>query len=108
MPNIVKNLGWNRQLKSHDKAKKRLITRAEATEHDANKREKAADREARLQAAEALSLSFNSGLIPSSAQPPPPPRSLPSHSTTVELILDTPPHVNTAFLDSSIDPQFSL
>ena len=47
MPDIVKKPFWNRQLKSHDKANKRLMTGAEASERDANQREQAATREAR-------------------------------------------------------------
>ncbi len=39
MPDIVKKSGWNRQFKSHDKTNKRLMTRAEAAERDANNRE---------------------------------------------------------------------
>lgn len=39
MPDIVKKSGWNKQFKSHDKAKKRLMTGAEAAERDVNNRE---------------------------------------------------------------------
>ena len=46
MPDIVKKSGWNRQFKSHDKTKKRLMTGAEAAERDANSREQAAAQEA--------------------------------------------------------------
>jgi hypothetical protein len=49
MPSIVRNPGWNRRFKTHDKVNKRLMTGAEASERDANNREKAAHREARLQ-----------------------------------------------------------
>ncbi|KAF7502108.1 hypothetical protein GJ744_007206 [Endocarpon pusillum] len=50
MPNSVQKSSWRRQFKSHDKVKKRLMTGAEASERDANQREKAAEKEARLNA----------------------------------------------------------
>ena len=56
MPDIVKKSGWNRQFKSHDKTKKRLMTGAEAAEHDANHREQATAQEARLQSSNAYLL----------------------------------------------------
>jgi Tfp pilus assembly protein PilX len=43
MPDGVRNSGWNRRFKSHDKANKRLMTGAEAAEKDAEKREQAAE-----------------------------------------------------------------
>lgn len=49
MPNIVKKSRWNRQFKSHNKTLKRLMTRVEAAERDANHREQAVAQEARLQ-----------------------------------------------------------
>jgi len=42
MPDIVRNPGWNRRFKTHGKVNKRLMTGAEASERDANNREKAA------------------------------------------------------------------
>jgi hypothetical protein len=39
MPNTLKKSRWNKQFKSYDKAKKRLITGAEAAERDANNKE---------------------------------------------------------------------
>ena len=44
MSNIVKRSGWNRQFKSHDKINKRLMTKAEITEYDVNKREETRQR----------------------------------------------------------------
>ena len=44
MPDAVKDSGWNRRFKSHDKANKRLMTGAEAAEKDAEKREQVAER----------------------------------------------------------------
>jgi hypothetical protein len=41
MPDVVKNSGWNRQFKSHDRVKKRLMIAAEAAERDADNREQA-------------------------------------------------------------------
>jgi hypothetical protein len=35
LPDLVKNPGWNRQFKSHDKVNKRLMTGAEAFKRDA-------------------------------------------------------------------------
>ena len=48
MPDAVQNSSWQHQLKSYDKAKKRLMTGAEAAERDANKREREAAQEACL------------------------------------------------------------
>jgi hypothetical protein len=42
MPNIIKKSRWNRQFKSHNKIKKRLIMGTEAAERDTNNREQAA------------------------------------------------------------------
>jgi hypothetical protein len=42
LPDIVKSSGWNRQFKSHDKVRKRLMTGAEASERDAEQRDKIA------------------------------------------------------------------
>ena len=39
-PDSVKNSGWNRKFKSHDKVNKRVMTGAEAAEKDADKRER--------------------------------------------------------------------
>jgi hypothetical protein len=52
LPDIVKNPGWNRQFKSHDKANKRLMTGAEASERDAEQRDKIAAQRTQLQALE--------------------------------------------------------
>jgi hypothetical protein len=43
MPDAVRNSGWNRRFKSHDKANKRLMTGAEAAKKDAEKREQATE-----------------------------------------------------------------
>jgi hypothetical protein len=56
MPDIVKRPGWNRQFKSHNKTQKRLMTRAEAAERDANYRERAVAQEARLHGTNAFLL----------------------------------------------------
>ena len=85
MPDIVKTPGWNRQFKSHDKANRRLLTGAEAAEKDANNREQAANREARLLAIEALSLSYDSGPL---LRPTPPPPN--AHSTDIETVPERP------------------
>jgi hypothetical protein len=50
LPDIVKNPGWNRQFKSHDKVNKRLMTGAEASERDAEQRDKIAAQRTQLQA----------------------------------------------------------
>ncbi|KAF7511282.1 hypothetical protein GJ744_004847 [Endocarpon pusillum] len=70
MPDIVKKAGWNRQKKSHDRANKRLITRAEAAEKDANDREQRAAREARQREREAYALTFGREPIPLALSPP--------------------------------------
>ena len=70
MPDVVQRSSWRRQFKSHDKAKKRLMTGAEAAEKDANKREEEADRERRLREREAQTLSF--GASEPLLRPPPP------------------------------------
>jgi uncharacterized membrane protein (UPF0182 family) len=49
-PHIVENPGWNRRFKNHDKVHKRLMTGAEASERDADRREKIAAQGAQLQA----------------------------------------------------------
>ena len=77
MPDIVKKSGWNRQFKSHDKTQKRLMIGVEAAERDANYREQAAAREARLQSRDGYLL------------PEPTPSCLPP--TEVERVPDTPP-----------------
>lgn len=46
MPDMVKTSGWKRKLKSHGKAKQRLMTGPEAAERDADKREKLANQKA--------------------------------------------------------------
>jgi hypothetical protein len=77
MPDIVKKSGWNRQFKSHDKTQKRLMTEAEAAERDVNRREQAVAREARVQGSNAYLVQ---GFEP-----------IPSTSTEVERVPDTPP-----------------
>ena len=50
MPDAIKTSSWKRQLKTHDKAKRRLMTGSEAAERDANTRKR--DEEKRLHKAQ--------------------------------------------------------
>jgi len=50
MPDAIKTSLWKRQLKTHDKAKRRLITGSEAAKRDANTRKR--DEEKRLHKAQ--------------------------------------------------------
>ena len=63
MPDAVKISSWQRQFKTHNKVKKRLMTGAEAAEKDADKREQVTNREAQLQAPATLLLTPQ-GLMP--------------------------------------------
>ena len=72
MPDVVQKSSWRRQLKSHDKAKKRLMTGAEIAEKDANKREQEADRQARLRQREAQALTYDLEPFSRHNAPPPP------------------------------------
>jgi hypothetical protein len=90
MPDIIWNPGWNRRFKTHNKVNKRLMTGAEASERDANNREKAAHQEARLQQAAEFNGFYNSGLILFSPPPPPPPPPTPP-PPSVQLVPNTPP-----------------
>jgi hypothetical protein len=77
MPDIMKKSRWNRQFKSYNKTQKRLMTEAEAAERDVNQREQAIAREARVQGSNAYLVQ---GFEP-----------IPSTSTEVERVPDTPP-----------------
>ena len=54
MPDIVKNSGWNRRFKSHDKASRRLMTGAEAAERDISRTEGRANKDILPEAQETM------------------------------------------------------
>jgi hypothetical protein len=79
------------------------MTGAEAAERNADNREQAVDREARIQAAERLALSFNAGPIPLAGPSPPPPS--PTSTTAIsEAILDTRPTATTTTTTTTAHP----